>query len=108
MKLCFLRLLYPDGLDGSVMEQLKGYLADHMPGGALEEEHTLVWEMLCQEYGHDSRYLKVLADAGCLTHRNLPVLMDERSGVMPEIIAFLLRYQQEIAGSYDYFDEFTL
>lgn len=108
VKLCFLRLLYPDGLDESAARLLKGYLADHMPGGALKEEHTLVWEMLCQEYGHDSRYLQVLADAGCLTHSNLSVLMDERSGVTPEIIAFLLRYQQEISGSYDYFDDFTI
>lgn len=108
VKLCFLRLLYPGDLESCASEHLKQYLADHMPGGKLEAEHTLVWEMMCQDYSHDRRYLQVLADAGCITHDNLPVLMDERCGMTPEVIAFLLQYQQEISGTYDYFDDFTI
>ena len=87
---------------------LSDYLSDHMPEGKLEKEHTIPFSMLCNEFRNDIRYLKIVADTGYITSQTLPFLQDGLQNCSPEIIAFLLRYQQNLTDSVDFFSGLSL
>lgn len=106
--LVFQRLLYPDFLEDSTKKILSDYLADHMPKGKLEKEHTIPFSMLCNEFRNDIRYLKILADTGYITNQTLPLLQEGLQNSSPEIIAFLLRCQQNFTNPMDFFSGLSL
>lgn len=106
--LAFQRLLYPDFLADSTRKILYDYLADHMPEGARAQEHTFPFSMLCNEFRDDIRYLKIVADTGYITAQTLPLLQEGLQNSSPEIIAFLLRYQQNFTNSMDFFSGLSL
>lgn len=106
--LAFQRLLYPDFLADSTRKKLYDYLADHMPTGTLAQEHTIPFSMLCNEFCDDIRYLKIVADTGYITAQTLPLLQEGLQNSSPEMIAFLLRYQQNFTNSMDFFSGLSL
>lgn len=101
--LIFQRLLYPAYLEDSTRRILYDYLASHMPEGALAQEHTVPFSMLCNEFRDDIRYLKIIADTGYITAQTLPFLQEGLQNAAPEMIGFLLRYQHEFVGCEDFF-----
>lgn len=101
--LVFQRLLYPAYLENSTRKILCDYLTSHMPEGALAQEHTVPFEMLCKEFRDDIRYLKIVADTGYITAQTLPLLQEGLQDAAPEIIGFLLRYQHEFVRCEDFF-----
>lgn len=106
--LVFQRLLYPDFLADSTKKVLYDYLTMHMPEGALSKEHTVPFQMLCNEYRDDIRYLKILADTGYITARTLPLLQENLQNAAPEVIGFLLRYQENFTDFEDFFSGLSL
>lgn len=106
--LVFQRLLYPDFLADSTKKILYDYLTTHMPEGALSMEHTVPFQMLCNEYRDDIRYLKILADTGYITARTLPLLQENLRNAVPEVIGFLLRYQENFTDFEDFFTGLSL
>lgn len=101
--LVFQRLLYPAYLEDSTRKKLYDYLTSHMPEGALTQEHTTPFEMLCNEFRDDIQYLKIVADTGYITAQTLPLLQEGLQDAAPEIIGFLLRYQHKFMESRDFF-----
>ena len=111
VELILQRLLYPEYLSGEDRALLEQYLREHMPYGSRAEEHTVVFDMICNpsmEYGTDIAYMKILEKAGCLTKETISLLMEQMEEAAAEITAFLLKNQAELTKEYNYFSEFEL
>ena len=111
VELILQRLLYPEYLSGEDRALLEQYLREHMPYGSRAEEHTVVFDMICNpsmEYGTDIAYMKILEKAGCLTKETISLLMEQMEEAAAEITAFLLKTQAELSEGNDYFSEFEL
>ena len=111
VELILQRLLYPEYLSGEDRALLEQYLREHMPYGSRAEEHTVVFDMICNpsmEYGTDIAYMKILEKAGCLTKETISLLMEQMEEAAAEITAFLLKTQAERSEGNDYFSEFDL
>ena len=111
VELILQRLLYPEYLSGEDRALLEQYLREHMPYGSRAEEHTVVFDMICNpsmEYGTDIAYMKILENAGCLTKETISLLMEQMEEAAAEITAFLLKTQAELSEGNDYFSEFDL
>ena len=111
VELILQRLLYPEYLSGEDRALLEQYLREHMPYGSRAEEHTVVFDMICNpsmEYGTDIAYMKILEKAGCLTKETISLLMEQMEEAAAEITAFLLKTQAELSEGNDYFSEFDL
>lgn len=106
--LVFQRLLYPDLLTDAAKKILYKYLTAHMPQGTLAKEHTTPFQMLCNEYRDDIRYLKIISDAGYITTQTLPLLQENLQNAAPEIIGFLLRCQENFTNFEDFFTGLSL
>lgn len=106
--LAFQRLLYPEALNINTKNALCHYLTSHMPGGSLATEHTIPFTMVCEEYGNDIRYIKLLADMKYITHETFPLLMEGLHDAGAEVMAFLLRYQQTELSTSDFFAGLSL
>ena len=111
VELILQRLLYPEYLSGEDRALLEQYLREHMPYGSRAEEHTVVFDMICNpsmEYGTDIAYMKILEKAGCLTKETISLLMEQMEEAAAETTAFLLKTQAERSEGNDYFSEFDL
>lgn len=106
--LVFQRLLYSDLLTDATKKILYKYLTAHMPQGTLAKEHTIPFQMLCNEYRDDIRYLKIISDAGYITTQTLPLLQENLQNAAPEIIGFLLRCQENFTNFEDFFTGLSL
>lgn len=106
--LAFQRLIYSYNLDTPTRKLLSDYLTYHMPGGILEQEHTLPFSQLCELYKDDIRYLKIIAECGYITKETIPVLLEGLRNASAEVMAFLLDYQQKFIVCDDFFDALTL
>lgn len=104
----FQRLLYPKELCADIKKILCQYLTSHMPGGSLTNEHIIPFTMLCEEYGNDIRYIKLVADMGYINNETFPILMDGLQNAGAEVVAFLLRYQQTQLSGADFFAGLSL
>lgn len=104
VRLMLLRLLYADGLNSQIKEELQTYLKDHTKG--CESEET--WQVILQEHGEDREYYELFAGLGCLTEENLDDILQEIGEDYPEMKAFFLRYKQEKLGYTDFFEELEL
>lgn len=106
--LAFQRLIYAHNLDNSTKKLLSEYLTSHMPGGSLEQEHTIPFTELCNVYTGDIRYLKVIADTGYLTKDTIGILLEGLKNANAEVIGFLLDYQQRFVACDDFFESLSL
>lgn len=106
--LVFQRLLYPYLLTDAARKILYEYLTAHMPQGTLAKEHTIPFQMLCNEYRDDIRYLKIISDTGYITAQTLPLLQENLQNAVPEIIGFLLRCQENFTDFEDFFTGLSL
>ncbi len=106
--LTFLRLRYSLHLSDTLRQLLLDYLADHMPEGKEAHMHTITWELLPQYCREEIIYIQLLEEAGALTVSNIPAIIEHLKDASPEIIAYLLRLQNELQKKSDFFDKFAL
>lgn len=106
--LAFQRLIYCQNLSDDTKQLLFDYLTCHMPGGTLEQEHTIPFTMLCQVYMNDIRYLKVIAETGYITKNTIGTLLEGLKNAGGEVLGFLLDYQQRFLKCDDFFEMLTL
>jgi len=98
-RLCFLRILHPQGLPESLGQELKEYLRAHTRGKAGEE----AWQVVLREYGAQREYYQLFADISCVTEENLSGILADIGEDYPEMKAFFLRYREEKLGVSDFF-----
>lgn len=99
VRLAFLRLLYPIGLESAVRQQLEDYLLEHTKGGESEE----TWQVVLGEHGDEREYYQLFADLGCITAENFDGLLADVGEDKPELRAYLMRYKSEQLGVSDFF-----
>lgn len=99
VRLAFLRLLYPLGLEQSMRQLLEDYLREHTKG--CESEET--WQVVLQEHGDERLYYQLFADLGGITETNFDALLADVSEEKPELRAYLMRYKAEHFGVSDFF-----
>lgn len=108
LRIVFLRLMYAWKLEDDVKKRLQQYLSAYMPQEENDRDISLLLDMLCEEYNQDVRYVKILADSGCITRQNISIIMQTLSDAAPEVIAYLIQFQQSAGNEKDYFAELTL
>lgn len=108
VNLTFQRLAYPMYLADADRKILQSYLCDHMPWGQKASAHTAVWDFLPEHYSQDIQYYHLLEEAGALIPEHIPDLVEHLSSASPEVIAWLLRYQQQNREECDFFDSLAL
>lgn len=106
--LTFQRLTYPMHLADADREILQAYLRDHMPWGQKASDHTAVWDLLPEHYSQEVQYCRLLEEAGALPVEHVPELVEHLASAAPEVIAWLLRYQQQNQKEFDFFDTLAL
>ena len=99
VRLVFLRLLYPLGLEPSMRQLLEDYLREHTKG--CESEET--WQVVLGEHGDERLYYQLFADLGCITEENFDALLMDVGEDKPELKAYLMRYKTEHFGVSDFF-----
>ena len=108
VRLAFRRLLCDLHLSDAHRDILYTYLREHMPWGSQPFGHTAVWDYLPEEYGHDIQYYPILKQAGALPLEHIPELVEHLSNASPEVIAWILKYQEENQDHFDFFDSRSL
>lgn len=99
VRLAFLRLLNPVGLEEDMRRELETYLQEHTKG--CEGEET--WKVVLEEHGDDRIYYQKFADLGCITEENFDSLLADVGEDKPELRAYLIRYKSEQFGVSDFF-----
>lgn len=112
VRIAFMRLLNPAGLQSEVREELEDYLRTHTAGGYAgetladrEEAGTFdeTWRVLLEEHGEDSEYYKLFTRIGCLTEDNFDRILSQTGENCPEMKAWFLKYKEENIGYRDFF-----
>ena len=107
VRVAFLRLLNPYGLEDGMKEMLTEYLLHHSVGCASEE----TWIVLRDEKGFDRNYYELYVDIGCLNHDNYQATIQDIGSGNPEMKAFFIRWNDSEAATSDegsYFDKFEI
>lgn len=104
VRLLFLRLLNPVGLDNKIKEELTEYLLAHTKGCASEE----TWEVILEEFSEERRYYQLFASLGCLTEENFDGILKDIGEEHSEMKAFFIRYKEEKIGYSDFFSNLSL
>lgn len=99
IRLSLLRLLFDQGLDSQMREELEAYLLDHTKGEKSEE----TWQVILQEHGGHRDYYRLFAEIGCVTERNLDHILADIGEEYPEMKAYFLRYREEFLDAGDFF-----
>lgn len=99
VRLAFLRLLYPKGLEEETARELKQYLLAYTKG--CKEEET--WQIILTEHGSERAYYEMFAKLGCVHRENIEGILQDIGDKEPEMKAYFLRYQQEHLGYNDFF-----
>lgn len=104
VRIAFMRLLHPSGLQEEVKEELENYLREHTSGRVFDE----TWQVLLEEHGEDSEYYKLFTEIGCLSEENIDRILSETGENFPEMKAWFLKYKEEIIGYRDFFEDLML
>lgn len=108
VRLCYLRLLYPQGLSEELRGELESYLRTHTSG----RESAESWQVLLQEHGGDREYYRLFAGLGCVDAGNLGEILADIGDGYPEMKAFFLTWKgkkQEMEPECaDFFADFEL
>lgn len=116
VRIAFMRLLHPLGLQRDIKEELEEYLRGHTVGSGYgngdlsKKEETLdeTWQVLREEHGGDSEYYKLFTEIGCLTEENFDRIILEAGENCTEMKAWFLKYKEEKIGYTDFFAELML
>lgn len=134
VRIAFMRLLHPFGLQDEVRAELECYLQEHTAGcacpdgeeisGGYVSESTVsagtsresteedvwdeTWQVLLTEHGEDSEYYKLFTEIGCLTEENIDRILSETGENFPEMKAWFLKYKEETIGYADFFADLLL
>lgn len=118
VRIAFMRLLNPLGLQDEVKEELENYLRAHtagrgyIGGTSVGKEESAVseetWQVLREEHGEDSEYYKLFTKIGCLTEENFDGILSQAGENCPEMKAWFLRYKEENIGYTDFFADLML
>lgn len=119
VRIAFMRLLNPVGLQSEVKEELENYLREHtagssFPDGCMPEHKNRTdiwdetWQVLLEEHGEDSAYYKLFTKIGCLTEENFDRILSETGENFPEMKAWFLKYKEETIGYTDFFADLML
>lgn len=104
VRIAFMRLLHPSGLQQEVKEELENYLREHTSGRVFDE----TWQVLLEEHGEDSEYYKLFTETGCLREENMDRILSETGENFPEMKAWFLKYKEETIGYTDFFENLML
>lgn len=99
VRLCFLRLLFAQGLSAPLRQELEDYLRAHTKGQSDEE----AWQVILQEHGSDREYYRLFASIGCVTEDNLNGILTDIGGEYPEMKAYFLHCREETNDARDFF-----
>lgn len=118
VRIAFMRLLHPLGLQEEVRKELEDYLRTHTAGcgytggTSAEREEAAVpdetWQVLLEEHGEDSEYYKLFTRIGCLSKENIDRILSETGENFPEMKAWFLKYKEEMIGYTDFFEDLML
>jgi len=108
VRMALRRLLCDAWLSDEHRDLLQAYLREHMPWGSQPFGHTAVWDLLPVHYSQDIQYYPILEQAGALSVEHIPELIDHLSFAAPEVIAWLLRYQQKNPNEFNFFDSLSI
>lgn len=118
VRIAFMRLLHPLGLQSEVREELEEYLREHTVGCTEADEIPVgreeagiwdeTWQVLFTEHGEDSEYYKLFTEIGCLTEDNFDRILSEAGENFPEMKAWFLKYKEETIGYTDFFADLML
>lgn len=118
VRIAFMRLLNPLGLQEEVRKELVDYLRTHTAGGgytggtSVEREEAAIpdetWQVLLEEHGEDSEYYKLFTGIGCLSKENIDRILSEAGENFPEMKAWFLKYKEEMIGYTDFFEDLML
>lgn len=118
VRIAYMRLLNPLGLQDEVKEELENYLRAHTAGSryiggtSVGKEEAAVsdetWQVLREEHGEDSEYYKLFTEIGCLTEENFDGILSQAGENCPEMKAWFLRYKEENIGYTDFFADLML
>ena len=118
VRIAFMRLLNPAGLQSEVKEELENYLREHTVGSAASggilfgnkdaDVWDETWQVLLTEHGEDSGYYKLFTEIGCLTEENFDIILSETGENFPEMKAWFLKYKEETIGYTDFFADLML
>lgn len=103
VRLCFLRLLNPVGIQEETQKELRDYLKEHSKGEASEE----TWQVVLEEHGNEREYYQMMMDCDCIHKDNIEGYLEDLGDSYPEMKSFLLQYKQEKLGVEDFFMSFT-
>lgn len=104
VRLCFLRLLHADGLDGAKADRLSDYLRAHAFGA--EENET--WLLMKEEKGSFRDYYELYVSLGCLNEENLDDTLSDLGDKQPEMKAYFLRWKDENTSGGGFLDDLLL
>ncbi len=108
IRLCYLRLLHPQGLSRELQEELEGYLCAHTKG----RESSESWQVLLEEHAAEREYYRLFARLGCVDAGNLPGILEDIGDAHPEMKAFFLTWKGEMQEKKpvapDFFADFEL
>lgn len=134
VRISFMRLLHPFGLQSEVREELENYLREHTAGSGFSGRYAAegeqktgggytgaasperedagvwdeTWQVLLLEHGEDSEYYKLFTEIGCLTEENFDRILSETGENFPEMKAWFLKYKEEKIGYTDFFADLML
>ena len=128
VRIAFMRLLHPTGLQEEVKRELENYLRTHTAGctscdtGASAGGYTggasagkaetdildETWQVLLEEHGEDSEYYKLFTAIGCLSEENFDRILSETGENFPEMKAWFLKYKEETIGYTDFFADLEI
>lgn len=103
VRLAFLRLLCPMGLNMILENRLKAYLKQHTKDCESEE----AWEVLWKEHGEHREYYELFVRIGGLTEENVTKALADVGENTPEMKAYFIRNLQK-QENFDFFDELSL
>lgn len=104
VRLCFLRLLWDQGLSSRLRQELEEYLRAHTKGQNSEE----TWQVILQEHGSDRDYYQLFGEIDCVTEDNLNDILTDIGGDYPEMKAYFLRRREETKDASDFFADLEL
>lgn len=110
VRIAFMRLLNPLGLEEETKQELEAYLRAHTGGcedgrDAVQDE---TWQVLHEEHAEDSIYYKLFTELGCLTENNFDRILSDTGEEYPEMKAWFLKYKEEKIGYTDFFESLML
>lgn len=104
VRLAFVRLLHPIGMEEDTRKELSEYLRSHTKG--CESEET--WQVVLEEHGNEKDYYEIMTECGCVTEKNFQDILQDLEDNYPEMKAFLIKYKETNLGYEDFFDSLSL